>query len=96
MQKHAICSDCLFNDASAEDVVCGKCIPGTRRSNFISVFREGGGAEIDIDPPYEGPQRLYKVLYKDPQTGEWFYENNTPDHIGHHSGFIVEDILDIL
>jgi len=44
----------------------------------------------------DDPDREYKVLYTDPETGDWFYEINTRDRIGHHKDKVVTDILDIL
>ena len=90
MKKHVICNDCLFRGLKNE--TCIKCIPETKRSNFISLYRKNNDSEIYIKPQ---SNPVYKVLYKNPETGDWFYETNTPDQIGHYPNLLVEDILDI-
>ena len=38
-------------------------------------------------------EKIYKVLYRDLNTGDWFFELNTKDRVGHHIG-LVADIVD--
>jgi len=56
--------------------------------------------KIEEKPPHpkrreDDPNRLYKVLYSDPVTGDWFYEFNRRDMIGHYANKRVDDIQDV-
>jgi hypothetical protein len=53
---------------------------------------------VPVRPRTDGDSgpRLYKVLYRHPETGDWFYDVCTQDLIGSKPGYVVEDVLDYI
>jgi len=47
--------------------------------------------------PVEDPAtKLFKVMYRHPETGDWFYDVCTQDKIGSKEGYLVVDVLDYI